>query len=42
MRKESLLCQIKRRFKATTDSAHSLKRYPNVLKEALIDAPDTA
>jgi putative transposase len=42
MRKESLLCQLQRRFKPTTDSAHSLKRYPNLLKEALIDAPDTA
>ncbi len=42
MRQESLLCQLRRRFKPTTDSAHSLKRYPNLLKEALIDAPDTA
>lgn len=42
MRQESLLCQIERRFKATTDSAHSFGRYPNLLKEALIDAPDTA
>jgi len=42
MRQESLLCQIKRRFKPTTDSAHSFGRYPNLLKEALIDAPNTA
>jgi putative transposase len=42
MRKESLLCQLRHRFKPTTDSAHSLKRYPNLLKEALIDAPNTA
>jgi putative transposase len=42
MRQESLLCQIERRFKVTTDSAHSFGRYPNLLKEALIDAPDTA
>jgi putative transposase len=42
MRQESLLCQIERRFKMTTDSAHSFGRYPNLLKEALIDAPDTA
>jgi putative transposase len=42
MGQESLLCQIERRFKVTTDSAHSLKRYPNLLKEMLIDAPDTA
>lgn len=39
---ESLLCQIERRFKVTTDSVHSFGRYPNLLKEALIDAPDTA
>jgi putative transposase len=42
MRQESLLCQLERRFKPTTDSAHSFGRYPNLLKEALIDAPDTA
>ena len=42
MRQESLLCQLRRRFKPTTDSAHSFKRYPNLLKEALVDAPDTA
>jgi transposase InsO family protein len=42
MRQESLLCQLRRRFKPTTDSAHSFKGYPNLLKEALIDAPDTA
>lgn len=42
MRRESLLCRIERRFKPTTDSTHSLRRYPNLLKEALIDAPDTA
>jgi putative transposase len=40
MREESLLCQLRRRFKVTTDSAHSLKRYPNLLKEAVVDAPD--
>ncbi|WP_411841510.1 IS3 family transposase [Rubrobacter xylanophilus] len=32
MREESLLCQPKRRFVPTTDSAHSLKRYPNLIK----------
>ena len=42
MRQESLLCLLRRRFKVTTDSAHSFKGYPNLLKEALIDAPDTA
>jgi putative transposase len=40
MRKESLLCQLKRRFKATTDSSHSLKRYPNLIKDATLDGPD--
>jgi transposase InsO family protein len=42
MRQESLLCQIERRFKPTTDSVHSFGRYPNLIKEALIEAPDTA
>jgi putative transposase len=44
MREESLLCQIKRRFKATTDSSHSLRRYPNLLKgdDGVVDAPDRA
>ncbi len=42
MRQESLLCQLKRRFVPTTDSAHSLKRYPNLLKEAVVAAPDQA
>jgi len=42
MRQESLLCQIERRFKVITDSAHSSKRYPNLLKEAEVDAPDRA
>jgi putative transposase len=40
MREESLLCQLKRRFKPTTDSAHSLKRYPNLIKDAKLTAPD--
>jgi transposase InsO family protein len=40
MRKEALLCQLKRRFKATTDSSHSLKRYPNLIKDATLDGPD--
>jgi len=42
MRKESLLCQLKRRFKSTTDSSHSLRRYPNLLKDTAVDAPDMA
>lgn len=31
MRQESLLCQLKRRFVATTDSRHDGQRYPNLL-----------
>jgi putative transposase len=43
MRQESLLCQLRRRFKVTTDSSHSFKRYPNLLlKEALVEAPNKA
>ncbi len=40
MREESLLCQLKRRFVPTTDSAHSLKRYPNLIKDIEIDGLD--
>ncbi len=40
MRKESLLCQPKRCFGPTTDSGHSFGRYPNLIKEATLDAPD--
>ncbi len=42
MREESLLCQLRRAFKVKTDSEHSFSRYPNLLKEATIDAPDRA
>lgn len=42
IRKESLLCQLERRFVPTTDSAHSLRRYPNLIKEAVVNAPDQA
>jgi transposase InsO family protein len=43
-RKESLLCQLKRGFKLTTDSSHSsLKTYPNLIKDAVpVDAPNRA
>jgi transposase InsO family protein len=34
MREESLLCQLKRRWVRTTDSAHGLTVYPNLLKQA--------
>lgn len=40
MRQESLLCQLKRRFVVTTDSAHAFGRYPNLLKDTRIDALD--
>ncbi len=40
--RESLLCQIKRRFVATTDAAHALRTYPNLLTGALLAAPDQA
>lgn len=42
MREESLLCRLRRAFKVTTDSEHSFLRHPNLLKEAVIDAPDQA
>ena len=35
MRHESLLCQLKRRFTPTTDSAHSFRRYPNLISVTL-------
>ncbi len=40
MREESLLCQLKRRFVATTDSQHGLRRYPNRMKDLVIDRLD--
>jgi putative transposase len=40
MRKESLLCQLKKRFRLTTDSAHSFGIYPNLIKDAALDGPD--
>ncbi len=42
MRQESLLCQLKRRFVPTTDSAHVLGRYPNLIKDVEIDGLDQA
>ncbi|HEX2524296.1 MAG TPA: IS3 family transposase [Terriglobia bacterium] len=33
MRQESLVCQLKRRFVPTTDSAHAFARYPNLIKD---------
>jgi len=40
MREESLLCQLKRRFVLTTDSAHAFGRYPNLIKDIEIDELD--
>lgn len=37
MREESLLCQLKRRFVPTTDSAHAFARYPNLIKDSEVD-----
>ena len=42
MREESLLCQLKRRFVATTDSAHGYRTYPNLLAGAVLDGLDWA
>jgi putative transposase len=42
MRQESLLCQLKRRFVATTDSRHGCRAYPNLLREAVVDRLDQA
>jgi len=40
MREESLLCQIKRRFVPTTDSAHAFGTYPNLIKDTELDGLD--
>ena len=40
MRQESLLCQLKRRFVPSTDSAHSFERYPNLIKDTELDRLD--
>jgi putative transposase len=40
MRRESLLCQLKRRFAPTTDSAHSFRRYPNLIEDIELQEPD--
>lgn len=40
MREESLLCQLKRRFVVTTDSAHGYRTYPNLLAAATLDRLD--
>jgi putative transposase len=40
MRKENLLCRIKRRFVHTTDSRHSLPIYPNVARSIVVTRPN--
>lgn len=42
MRNEALLCQLERRFMRTTDSAHALRTYPNLLADAAPSGPDQA
>lgn len=40
MRQESLLCQLRRRFAPTTDSAHAFGRYPNLIEDVEIGGLD--
>jgi len=40
MRERSLLCQIKRRWVKTTDSAHGHRRYPNLARGLALSAPN--
>jgi transposase InsO family protein len=42
MREESLLCQLRRGFVPTADSAHGFRRYPNRIKELVLDRLDQA
>lgn len=42
MRQEALLCQLQRRFIVTTDSAHALQSYPNLLAGTELTGPDQA
>ena len=42
MRREALLCQLKRRFVVTTDAVHGLRTYPNLLADAALTAPNQA
>jgi transposase InsO family protein len=42
MHDESLLCQLQRRFVVTTDSAHKLPTYPNLLAGLALTGPDQA
>ncbi len=40
MREESLLCQLKRRFVATTDSRHGRPIYPNLIRDLRVSRLD--
>ena len=40
MREEALLCQLERRFVRTTDAAHALRTYPNLLASTVLAGPD--
>ena len=42
MRQEALLCQLQRRCVVTTNSAHRLHTYPNLLADTVLTAPDQA
>ena len=42
MQEESLLCQLRRHFVVTTDSAHRYRTYPNLLAEVEITGIDQA
>jgi transposase InsO family protein len=42
LREEALLCQLKRRFVLTTDSAHGYRTYPNLLAGATLTRLDQA
>lgn len=42
MRQEALPCQLRRRFVATTDSAHGPQTSPRLLADATLTAPDQA
>ena len=35
MKDNNILCKIKRSFKKTTNSAHNLKKYPNLIKDII-------
>ncbi len=42
MREESLLCQLRRGFVLTTDSAHSYRAYPNLLNGLMLEDLNSA